>query len=402
MTRPKPRSSRFTVKFSRLRCLLLAYCWLVLVPESYSQQSPDADQLYAQAKVAQAAGDLATAIARYQQLIQLSPRLAAAYNNLGILYERTHQYEQAIAVLKRCREIDPTLPSSAALLGIAYYEVGDLVNARAALETAVKQNTNDEHAEVLLARVLLKLKELEPAAEHLRRLSKREPGNQEIWYLLGQTYMQSSEEALTRMNQINPNSVLVHEMSGEMMEDMKNYDGAIAEYSKAVNMAPNATGTHFRLGVVYWETSQWEPALRELRAELSLNPANCDAHADIGDILLHQTQPQPALEELEKALSLCPAMELGQVDRGQVLVQLQRYPEAIAELKGVIQRDPNDKTSHFFLAHAYKATGQAQAATQEMATYTKLESEARDQKAAQLQDVLGAKQDIGTPASSPQ
>ncbi len=402
MRLPQPRFRKFSVEFSWLRCLLLAFCWVVLIPKSLCQSSPEVDHLYAEAKAAQAAGDLATAIDRYQRLIQVSPRLAAAYNNLGLLYEQTRQYGQAIAVLKRSREIDPKLPSSAALLGIAYYQVSDLADARTALETAVRENANDEHAELLLAQVLLRMKALEPAAEHLRRLSKREPGNQEIWYLLGQTYMQSSEEALTRMNAINPNSVLVHEMSGEMMEDMKNYDGAIAEYGKAVNMAPNAPGTHLRLGVVYWETSQWAPALRELRAELSLDPANCNAHADIGDILLHQQQPQPALEELEKALSLCPFMELGQVDRGQALVQLQRYPDAITYLKGVIERDPNDRTSHFFLARAYKATGQAQAAAQEMAVYAKLEAAARDNKAAQAQVVLGAKEAADTPTTTPQ
>ena len=39
--------------------------------------------------------------------------------------------------------------------------------------------------------------------------------------------MQLSQKAFTRVQAIDPDSVLVHEMSGQMMEDMSNYDGAL-------------------------------------------------------------------------------------------------------------------------------------------------------------------------------
>ncbi len=41
--------------------------------------------LYAEAKSAQASGDLNGAIAKYESILQISPRLGAAYNNLGSL-----------------------------------------------------------------------------------------------------------------------------------------------------------------------------------------------------------------------------------------------------------------------------------------------------------------------------
>lgn len=63
-------------------------------------------------------------------------------------------------------------------------------------------------------------------------MARHDPQNQEVWYLLGKAHMQLSEQALTRMNAIDPNSVLAHEVSGEIMESVKNYDGAVVEYKK--------------------------------------------------------------------------------------------------------------------------------------------------------------------------
>jgi hypothetical protein len=60
--------------------------------------------------------------------------------------------------------------------------------------------------------------------------------------------MKMSEQALAKMNSINPDSVLSHELSAEVMESMNNYDGAVVELKKAVEMAPQKPGTHFKLG----------------------------------------------------------------------------------------------------------------------------------------------------------
>ena len=89
---------------------------------------------------------------------------------------------------------------------------------------------DDDNAELFLANDLLKLGDFDAAATHLSHLSTRQPQNQEVWYLLGKVHMKLSEQALSKLNEINPDSVWVHEISGEGMESMKNYDGALLEY----------------------------------------------------------------------------------------------------------------------------------------------------------------------------
>ena len=43
------------------------------------------DRLHAEAKAAEARGDIPAAISSYEAILKLAPRLAAAYNNLGAL-----------------------------------------------------------------------------------------------------------------------------------------------------------------------------------------------------------------------------------------------------------------------------------------------------------------------------
>src|SRR5207249_663489 len=188
----------------------------------------------------------------YESLLQSAPRLAPAYNNLGSLYLRQREYKKAAAVLEKGLKIDPKMSSASALLGMALYEMGDYAAAGRNLESALRGNPEDSNAELFLANDLIKLGDFERAAEHLRQLSQRQPENPEVWYLLGKVHMKLSEEALSKLSALDPHSVWVHEISGEVMESMKNYDGALLEYKKAVEVAPQQAGTHYHLGNAYW------------------------------------------------------------------------------------------------------------------------------------------------------
>ncbi|MGI8769895.1 MAG: tetratricopeptide repeat protein [Acidobacteriaceae bacterium] len=354
---------------------------------------PRVATLYSEAKAAQSGGDEATAIAKYNELLKISPDLAPAYNNLGMLYIKQREYPQAADVLRKGLKIAPGMSSASALLGMALYQMGNYADARAPLEAALRANPADNNAQLLLARDLIALNEPEAAAGRLRLLAQRRPGDQEVWYLLGKVYMQLSEQALAKMNAIDPNSAMVHEISGEMMEDMKNYDGALVEYKKAVEMSPQEPGTHYKLGNVYWDLSQWDAAMEQFRAELVNDPANCRARAQIGSILIvQQKEPEDGLREMDQALATCPDLVQARVDRGRALLDLHRNEEALSELQAAEHASPEAPNAHFFLAQAYRSTGNAQRAQAEMQIFSKLEETAQQSTAARAEEVIKAKE----------
>ena len=334
--------------------LLFISCSGTLWCQSASGAAEDRVQsLYSDAKSAETAGDLATAVSKYQEILKLQPRLAAAYNNLGALYFKQGDYRQAAVTLERGLNLDPHMTTASALLGISLFQMGEYERARPRLEAALKANPTDNNAEFLLVNDLTKLSDFEEAAVHLQRLAARNPGNQHIWYLLGRVYMQLSQQALAKVNEIDPNSVWAHEISAELMESMKNYDGAIVEWKKAIDAAPDQPGVHFKLGDLYWSLSQWDNAANEFQIEQKIDPHNCMVDWKLGDIELQKNGDlEQGLARVNKALTSCPNLTEAHADRGRLLLKLHRDADAIPELQFVAKNDPAEPSTHFLLAQA--------------------------------------------------
>jgi tetratricopeptide (TPR) repeat protein len=355
--------------------------------------TPEVQALYAQAKSAQAQGDTSTAIAKYRSILKLAPRLAPAYNNLGLLYYRERDYAHATDVLEQGLRIDPNMPSASALLGSALFAMGEDAKARGPLESALRGNPSDGQAEMTLARVLLSQNDNNGAAAHLRHIVQEEPRNQEAWYLLGKTYMKLSEEALGQVSRINPDSPLAHEISGELMESMHNMDGAIVEYKKAADLAPQRADALAHLANGYWMLGKWDSARAEFEKELALDPNDCIAQWKLGNTMLEQGDAAAdSLKPLSASVKQCPALAQARVDRARALIKLGRQNEALPDLMSALKTNPDEPSIHFLLASVYRAQGNAAQAQAEMQTYGRLQRAASAAVAQRASESLAIKQ----------
>ena len=285
------------------------------------------------------------------------------------------------------------MSSAAALLGISLYETGEYAQARGRLESALHANPGDANVSLFLARDLTKLGDYAAASVRLQQLAAQSPKNQEVWYLLAKVYMKLSEQSLAKMNSIDPNSVLAHELSAEMMESMNNYDGAVVELKKAVEMAPNRPGAHYKLAEAYFSLSRWDSASEQYRAELAIDPANCLAQWKLGSVILEQNgSAAEALETIDKSLAACPGMTDARVDRARALMKLDRNQDAVKDLESAVKANPAEPSTHFLLARAYRATGRAAESQAEMQTFRKLDEAARAATAQRAQEVIQDKE----------
>jgi len=377
---------RFTIAI--IAVLALSFPALL---EAQTESDGRVQQLYAEAKDAQASGNVTAAIGKYEEILRIAPKLSAAYNNLGALYFRQNEYSKAARVLQQGLKINPSMTTASALLGISRYQMGEYAEARQPLETALKANPRDTNAAVFLANDLTQLGDFDSAANTLRQVARREPKNQQIQYMLAKIYMRLSEQALAKMKAIDPDSALSHALSAEVMESMNNYDGAAAELKKAVAIAPREPGMHYKLGDAYWNLEQWPAAAEQFQAELSVDPRNCSAHWKLGDIVLQQNgSAEDALADENKALETCPALAGAQVDRGKALLKLHRNDEALQDFEKAEKTQPSDPQIHFLLAQAFRSLGRAQEAKAEMQLFSKLGQQARAATAQQAQDVVNA------------
>lgn len=354
--------------------------------------SPEVQQLYAEARTAQQHGDTATAVQKYRAMLKLAPRLAPAYNNLGMIYFNEHDYAHAAEVLKRGLEVNPNMPTATAMLGMSYFQLGMSEKAEPLLRAALKANPTDDRMELMLVHILINLKRFEDATAELNKLVERNPKSQEGWYLLGKTYLQMSENALAKINEIDPNSVVAHEIAGEIDESMHNYDVALVEYKKAVDMAPHEPGTHMHMANAYWLTGKWESAQDEFKAELTNDPNNCTARWKLANAMLEANDSsEDALAQLNQSIERCPLLMQARVDRARALIRLGKQSDALPDLQLAVKDSPSEPTIHFLLATVYRSQGKAADAQQEMRTYSELQRAASEAVAGQANDASAIK-----------
>ena len=384
--------NRFTTMHCRAwhllaACLLLFSLSPALAGQANDEVTPEVQQLYAQAKAAQQRGDSAEAIEKYRAMIKLAPHLAAAYNNLGMLYFNTHDYAHASEVLKRGLELHPDMPTASAMLGMSYFQLGADEKAEPLLRAALKADPTDNTIEMMLARILINLRKPGEATTCLNHFLERNPKDQEAWYLLGKTYLQMSENALSKIDEIDPNSVVAHEIAGEIDESMHNYDLALVEYKKAIDMAPQQPGTHMHMGNTYWLIGKWESAQTEFKAELANDSNNCTARWKLANAMLEANDSsEEALAQLNQSIERCPLLMQARVDRARALVRLGKQSDALPDLLMAEKDSPSEPSIHFLLANVYRSQGKTAEVQQEMQTYSRLQREASEAVAGQAND----------------
>jgi predicted Zn-dependent protease len=284
------------------------------------------------------------------------------------------------------------MPGASAMLGMSYFQLGKNDKAEPLLEAALRANPKDDQVEMVLIHILINAQKLQEAASKLNDFLTRNPKSQEAWYLLGKTYLQMSEDALKKINEIDPDSVVAHEIAGEIDQSMHNYDLALVEYKKAVDKAPKLPGTHMHMGDAFWNMGKWGSAQDEFRAELANDPNNCIARWKLANAILEANDSaDQAFAELNQVIDRCPTLMQARVDRARALVRLGKHAEALPDLLMAENESPREPTIHFLLAAVYRAQGKSAEAQTEMQTYSKLQREASAAVATQASDANAIK-----------
>src|ERR1700681_2280223 len=124
--------------------LLLMVCFVMMA------QEPGPEQIFRDAIAAQQRGDDQTAIAKYRELVRLSPEVVEVRANLGAALAHAGRYDEAIEQYQAALQ---KLPDNTALrlnLALAYYKKGDLKQAAEKLDSLRQSEPGDVRVATLL------------------------------------------------------------------------------------------------------------------------------------------------------------------------------------------------------------------------------------------------------------
>lgn len=328
--------------------------------------------------------DLQQAEQHWRAVTRRNPNSAEAFANLGVVLAKEQKYAEAVAAYGRAIALKPNLPGLQLDLGLAEFKRGHFEAAIPPLQAELKANPGDMQATTLLGLSFYGAKRYAEAAKYLAVAADSDPTNTELLQTVAQSCLQAKDyscamQEFEKLDQLDPDSWAVHELTGEALDGMERGDDAVAEFQKAISLAPRQPELHFMLGHQYWKARRFDDAVAAFNDELAIDPDSPQSLTFLGDIAMQQGDYDKALPLLRKAIQLQNDIRLAYLDLGAILMEQKKYPAALAALRRAVELDPNQPDAHFRIGRIDQLLGDNADAQKEFAKVRELrEKESQD------------------------
>ncbi|WP_181705861.1 tetratricopeptide repeat protein [Chthonobacter rhizosphaerae] len=236
-------------------------------------------------------GELASV---YLQLaLFLDPTADLARISLAEIFERSKQFERAIAVLSEISDKSPLKRNAEIQVGFDYNALDKVDEARAHLAKLVEQDPSDLEAVTALGNVLRVRKMFAEAAETYSKgigtLPAPQPQHWSLFYYRGIAYERTdkwpqAEADFKKALDLSPDQPLVLNYLGYSWVDRgMNYDEALRMIEKAVELEPTDGYIVDSLGWVYFKLGRFDEAVVQLERAVDLKPEDPVINDHLGD-----------------------------------------------------------------------------------------------------------------------
>jgi protein O-GlcNAc transferase len=178
-------------------------------------------------------------------------------------------------------------------------------------------------------------------------LLKKYPHEADLHLFLGITRLrlrepQAAEAAVKSALVIDPNHVEARTLLGWIDSEIRgDFDSAIREYAKVVELRPDLAEAYNNLGVAQKRKGELDKAAASFNKALARRPDYSAALSNRGWIFAEQNQWTEARQDFERALSLNPADDGALYGLSQSLREARDYAGAQKALSRLISRSPN-------------------------------------------------------------
>ena len=218
--------------------------------------------------------DPAAAIRDLTAVLAEDPGLLMARRSLAVAYTSAHQYERAIAELRRLEKDGILSAEDGIVLGDNLRFAGRLDEATAVLERTARENPRFAQPWISLAEVHIKKEKLAAAAA-----------------------------AYEHVLQIAPDHVEALRGLGDLAFVGQNLDEAGRRYARILEVEPGDAGALTKLGVVRMRAGRADDAIGLFRRAIDREPKNGEALLYLAGALASTGHPAEALPFFERAIA---------------------------------------------------------------------------------------------------
>ena len=159
---------------------------------------------------------------------------------------------------------------------------------------------------------------------------------------------------------------------GEQKYNKKDYQGAIADLDKVIELNPKYFDAYNNRGVVKGKLKQHKKAIADFDKAIKLNPKDAQAYYNRGVAKKTLKQYKEAIADYDKAIKLNPEDAAAYNNRGVAKRTLKQYKEAITDYDKAIELDPKYVKAYNNRGFAYRELGKKEEADADFSTWAEL------------------------------
>jgi spermidine synthase len=299
--------------------------------------------------------EYAEAIRRFQQVLTLDPRQAAAYIHLGVSYAAQERFEASIAAYQEAGRLQPDL---ARLVAQSIELVEQLRRA--------KEQPGDPAVQARLGELYASDGRFDRAIECFEKVIARAPGGAGF-FTLAHLYEaeERDAEALRAYRQglaLEPSHAQARNNYEKLAIKAALESGKPVVLTlgadQTVAIDPQSAASYYQLGLRYLKNDEADAAADALRQAIALSPGHDAAQLFLGLAYTSLGAHAQAEAAYRRAIALRPTNPHAYNYLGLEYHQQRRYRQALAAYRQAIAQAPDYAVAYVNLAASHEALGQ--------------------------------------------
>ena len=142
--------------------------------------------------------------------------------------------------------------------------------------------------------------------------------------------------------ELNPNYIDAYYKRKEAKSSIGDYIGGIEDLSKIIEINPNDDVAYHNRGFLKYDMNDYDGALQDYMKTLEIKPNNARAYINLGDTKRALGNFEDAIKCYSKAIEFDSNCFEAYAERGHAKMKIKKYVDAIIDISKAIELNPNE------------------------------------------------------------
>ena len=313
------------------------------------------DSVFQQGNILVVLKQINKAIERYSHAIELNPNHTHAYNNRGIAYENTGNFDRAIEDFNTAIGLNSNYAIAYNNRGTAHGVKGDYDCAIVDFTKAIEQKRDYAEAYYNRGNIYNNKGNSDHAIEDYTKAIGFNPNYAHAYNNRGNVYYDKGnyDRAIEDLNmaiRLNRSYANAYTNRGNAYDKKGDYDHAIADHTKAIDLNPKHAPAYFNRGNVYDKKGDYDSAIADYTKAIDLNPKHAHAYGGRGVVYGKKGKYDLAIKDFNTAIEFRSDYAVGSIfyyNRGYAYEKKGDYNRAIADYTKAIELKPDYAAAYY-------------------------------------------------------